>query len=77
MAAAGPERNEVHLSKPRPSVLKRQREQVKRDKKLAKAEKRAQRKTDGPSPELAEESMYEEAVEGESVEEAVPSERAD
>jgi hypothetical protein len=44
------------LSKPRPSVLKRQREQVKRDKKNAKAEKRAQRKTEG-TPEPEEESF--------------------
>ncbi|HSP35354.1 MAG TPA: hypothetical protein VLU46_13640 [Thermoanaerobaculia bacterium] len=34
------------MPKPRPSVLKRQREQAKRDKKAAKAEKRAQRKSD-------------------------------
>ncbi|HEU5162696.1 MAG TPA: hypothetical protein VFV54_06105 [Thermoanaerobaculia bacterium] len=37
------------MSKPRPSVLKRQREQVKRDKKAAKAEKRAMKKTEGES----------------------------
>lgn len=35
------------MPKPRPSVLKRQREQAKRDKKLEKAEKKAQRKLDG------------------------------
>ena len=45
----GPPRNEADLSKPRPSVLKRQREQVKRDKKAAKAEKRAMKKTEGES----------------------------
>jgi hypothetical protein len=56
-AAAGPPRNEADLSKPRPSVLKRQREQVKRDKKNAKAEKRALRKTEGFSPEPEEESL--------------------
>jgi hypothetical protein len=36
------------LPKPRPSVAKRQREQAKRDKKVMKAEKKAQRQTDGP-----------------------------
>jgi hypothetical protein len=39
------------MPKPRPSVLKRQREQNKRDRKAAKAEMRAQRKTDDGSPE--------------------------
>ena len=34
------------MAKPRPSVLKRQREQAKRDKKAAKAEKRAMRKSE-------------------------------
>ncbi|MGH9456621.1 MAG: hypothetical protein ACRD2J_03160 [Thermoanaerobaculia bacterium] len=34
------------MPKPRPSVLKRQREQLRRDKKAAKAEKRAQRQTE-------------------------------
>lgn len=34
------------MAKPRPSVAKRQREQVKRDKKVAKAEKRIQRKNE-------------------------------
>ncbi|MFN2442364.1 MAG: hypothetical protein ABR517_06745 [Thermoanaerobaculia bacterium] len=32
------------MAKPRPSVLKRQREQAKRERKAAKAEKRAERK---------------------------------
>lgn len=40
--------------KPRPSVLKRQREQAKRDRKQQKAEKRAQRKTEGPSDDIFE-----------------------
>ncbi|HEU4522845.1 MAG TPA: hypothetical protein VFT12_12635 [Thermoanaerobaculia bacterium] len=39
------------MAKPRPSVLKRQREQAKRDRKAAKAEKKAQRQTDGTSEE--------------------------
>lgn len=34
------------MSKPQPSVSKRQREQVKRDRQRAKAEKRAQRKNE-------------------------------
>ncbi|HUP64888.1 MAG TPA: hypothetical protein VM557_06390 [Thermoanaerobaculia bacterium] len=34
------------MAKPRPSVTKRQREQVKREKKQLKAEKRLQRKTE-------------------------------
>lgn len=44
------------MPKPRPSVLKRQREQAKRERKAAKAEKRAQRKDDdtveGGGPEI-------------------------
>lgn len=35
------------MAKPRPSVLKRQREQAKRDRKAAKAEKKAQRQAEG------------------------------
>jgi hypothetical protein len=43
------------MPKPRPSVLKRQREQAKREKNAVKAERRAQRKLeaareDNPSP---------------------------
>ena len=40
--------------KPRPSVLKRQREQAKRDRKAMKAEKRLQRKNEpgGGGPEI-------------------------
>ena len=39
------------MAKPRPSVLKRQREQARRERTSAKAEKKAQRKTDGaPDP---------------------------
>jgi hypothetical protein len=34
------------MPKPRPSMMKRQREQAKRDKKAAKAERRAQKKTE-------------------------------
>ncbi len=43
------------MPKPRPSVLKRQREQVKRERKAAKAEKRTQRKdssVEGGGPEI-------------------------
>ena len=36
------------MAKPRPSMMKRQREQAKRDKKAAKAERREQRKQDQP-----------------------------
>lgn len=35
------------MAKPRPSVLKRQREQARREKKMAKEEKKAQRREDG------------------------------
>lgn len=41
------------MAKPRPSVLKRQREQAKRDRKAAKAEKKAQRQS-GTEPEESE-----------------------
>jgi hypothetical protein len=34
------------MPKPRPSMMKRQREQAKRDKKAAKAERRAQKKNE-------------------------------
>jgi len=37
------------MPNPRPSVTKRQREQSKRDRKLEKAERRAQRKLAGPA----------------------------
>lgn len=42
------------MTKPRPSMMKRQREQAKREKKALKAERRAQRKLDNaetPEPE--------------------------
>ena len=39
------------MGRPQVSFAKRQREQAKRDRKLEKAEKRAQRKTDKPSDE--------------------------
>jgi hypothetical protein len=43
------------MAKPRPSVLKRQREQKKRDRKQEKAEKRAQRKIENaPGSDLEE-----------------------
>lgn len=35
------------MAKPRPSVLKRQREQARREKKVAKAEKKTQRQENG------------------------------
>lgn len=38
--------------KPRPSVLKRQREQAKREKKAVKAEKKLLKKTDEPESEF-------------------------
>jgi hypothetical protein len=60
-AAAGPIRNEADLSKPRPSVLKRQREQAKREKKAQKAEKSAFRKTEretrGPEDDIQEQPL--------------------
>ena len=37
------------MAKPRPSMMKRQREQAKRDKKAAKADRRLQRKSDEPA----------------------------
>lgn len=44
------------MPKPRPSMMKRQREQAKRDRKAAKAERRALRKSeaasDEPTPEV-------------------------
>jgi hypothetical protein len=45
----------------RPSVTKRQREQLKRERKLRKAEKRAERKT-GEGPEVDETPEVEEEV---------------
>ena len=50
---------EAHLATPRPSVTKRQREQVKRERQLKKAEKRAQRKLNGPSDESEFEYQHE------------------
>jgi hypothetical protein len=38
------------MPKPRPSMMKRQREQAKRDRKAAKAERRAQRKNEREVP---------------------------
>jgi hypothetical protein len=47
---------------PRPSVLKRQREQAKKEKHAAKAEKRAQRKVEGDSdPMISDEVVREES----------------
>ena len=50
---------EALLATPRPSVTKRQREQVKRERQLKKAEKRAQRKLNGPSDESEFEYQHE------------------
>ena len=43
------------MPKPRPSAMKRQREQAKRDKQAAKAERRAQRKLEAVEGEKPEE----------------------
>jgi hypothetical protein len=44
------------MGRARPSVTKRQREQVKRERKLRKAEKRAERKNAGPDSQLVSDS---------------------
>ncbi len=41
------------MPKPRPSMMKRQREQAKRDRKAAKAERRSQRKNEAAAAEPA------------------------
>jgi hypothetical protein len=48
------------MPKPRPSLTKRQREQTKRDKKVAKAERRQQRKTERESGAPVDEFEYQE-----------------
>ena len=40
------------MAKPRPSIVKRQREQQRREKQAAKAERRAQRKTETPEEDV-------------------------
>lgn len=47
------------MSKPQPSVTKRQREQAKRERKQIKAEKRANRVTTGPDDMIDTEVVYE------------------
>lgn len=47
------------MPKPRPSVLKRQREQAKRERKVAKAERKAQRSTDEQNGLVAPEDEFE------------------
>ncbi|GAC1402132.1 MAG: hypothetical protein NVSMB68_16250 [Thermoanaerobaculia bacterium] len=58
------------MPKPRPSVMKRQREQAKRDKKAAKDDRRAQRKTERESgvevSDMEEAAIYETPLDVES-----------
>jgi hypothetical protein len=49
------------MASARPSVTKRQREQKKRERKIAKAEKRAQRKLEGGQPDEIGELVEEES----------------